>query len=144
MRTRQRPGRTIHQTCQTLGRIPAQPLMHRLPSNPMPTSNISHRRPIVHDLEHGLIALFHDAELHDHQRDPLDPDEPTCPSPRRLTAINKQTCQAATGVTVAQLPESRSADRDDRGSAVVVASLQDHDVVPFDEVHEPVFLVDAA
>lgn len=34
-------------------------------------------------------------------------------------------------------------DSTDRRSAVVVAGLQDHDVVPFDEVDEPVFLVDA-
>ena len=78
MRTRQRLRRPIHQTRQTLGRVPAQPHVHRLTRHPEPARHLSHRRPIVQHLEHGLIALLHDTQLHEHQHDPLDDDaDPT-------------------------------------------------------------------
>jgi hypothetical protein len=72
MRTRQRPRRTIHQTPQTLRRVLAQPLVQRLPRDTAAPSDIGDSRPVVQHLEHCLIALFHNTQLHEHQHDPLD------------------------------------------------------------------------
>jgi hypothetical protein len=69
MRTRHRLRRPVHQTRQTLIRVTAQPPMHSLPSNPIPAGNISHRRP-AHDLQHRLIPLLHNTQLHQQRRPP--------------------------------------------------------------------------
>ena len=82
-------------------------LMNRLPRHPVAVGHIGHGRTVVQLLEHCLISPFHDVELNDHSNDPLDQHGPTCPSPRRLTATDKHKWQAATEVTVAQLPEQR-------------------------------------
>ncbi len=67
MRTRLRLRRPVNQTSQPLGRIPAQPHMHRLPGYPITASHISHQRP-PKDLQHRLIPLLHNTQLHQHDR----------------------------------------------------------------------------
>ncbi len=104
MRTRQRLRRTISQTRQPVGCVLVQPRVQRLTSHPVTASDISDRRTMVQHLEHRLISLFTTLSSTDHQRDPLDRDEPTRSSPRRLTHTRRAKCQTATRVTVAQQP----------------------------------------
>ena len=107
MRTRQRLRRTIRQP----GRSP-RPRTYATndaPSDGSPEAarHIGHRRGVVQHLEHGLIPLFHQVELHQHDDD-LPQTTTTRRSPSKK-AQHRQTrtikCNAATGATVAQLPE---------------------------------------
>ena len=72
MRTRQRPRAAIGQPAQPVGRVPPQPLVHRLARHPITAGHIGDRRPVVEHLQHRLIALFHQAQLHEHRRPPPD------------------------------------------------------------------------
>ena len=71
MRTRQRLRRPVHEPLQAVTGIPAKSVMHRLASNPEPASHLGHRRARM-NIQHGLIALFHDIELHEHDGPPTD------------------------------------------------------------------------
>jgi hypothetical protein len=107
MRAQPRHRRAIHQARQTPRRVTAKPPMHTLTRHPEPTGDLGHRHP-AQRLEHGLIALLHQPELHQHGPDP--------PGRRRSTSSAKKAqhrqarihgCNAGTGATVAQLPEPR-------------------------------------
>ncbi len=129
MRTRQRPRRTIDKTGQTLGRVPAQPLMNRLSRHPVAAGHIGDRRPVVQHLEHCLISLFHDTQLHDHQHRPprtrrahmpvtkkADRDRQAQVSAsyrshcRPATEAASQNCHPPTEATLSSMNRSRTAD----------------------------------
>src|ERR671910_205152 len=107
MRTRPRHRRTIHQARQTSRRVPAKPPMHALARHPEALRDLGHRHPTQH-LEHGLIALLHEPELHQHGPDPLQPTTPTS-SAKKAQHRQARTprCNTTPGATVAQLPEMR-------------------------------------
>jgi hypothetical protein len=68
----------------------------------MSTGHIGDRRPIVQHLEHGLIALFHDAELHDHPTTPsIETDQRSVTEKadrdRQVSASYRSHCRPATG-----------------------------------------------
>jgi len=70
MRTRQRLRRLVGQPGQPAGRVPAQPAMHRLAGHPVAAGHVGHGGPVVEHLQHCLIALFHQSQLHEHGRPP--------------------------------------------------------------------------
>ncbi len=71
MRTRQRLRRPIRQTSQTIGRVTAQPSMHRLARHDTTKRHVSDRRKVVDHLQHSCITLLHKPQLHQHDDDPL-------------------------------------------------------------------------
>lgn len=76
MRTPPRPATAVDQTRQpTTSRIPARPLMHRLPGHPIPARHHRHRCAVQH-LEDRPIPLLAHAQLHQHRSPPR-------PRPRR-------------------------------------------------------------
>ncbi len=107
MRTRQRPRRSIRQPRNPLGRVLPQAPMHRLTRHPETDRHIGHRRSIVQHLEHSLIALLHQPQLHQSDDDLTEDlttfnviiDEAQHQQPGPLG------WNAATGASVAQLPE---------------------------------------
>lgn len=101
VRARQRPRAAIGQPSQPLGRVLPQPAVHRLARHPIAASDVGHRRPVVEDLQHRLIALLHHAQLHEHRRPPPRPRARSSPRRRRWQ------CQPRTGATVAQVPGPR-------------------------------------
>ncbi len=96
---------SVHQTRQPVARVPAQPHMHRLARHPIPPSNIDHGRTVVDHLEHRLQALFHNTQLHKHHGTPSIETITSDRQTRRLARKPAAKCQAATGASVARLPE---------------------------------------
>ena len=60
-----RAVRMISQPGQPFPLIPAQPAMHRLAGHPVPAGHLGNRRP-REDFHNCVIALLHDAQLHEH------------------------------------------------------------------------------
>ena len=57
---------TVNQSAQPLGCITTEPGVHGLATYPISPGHVGHRRPVVEDLQHGLIPLFHETQLHQH------------------------------------------------------------------------------
>jgi hypothetical protein len=72
MRTRQRLRRLVGQPGQPAGRVPAQPTVDRLTGHPIAAGDVGHGGSVVEDLQHCLIALLHQSQLHEHGRPPSD------------------------------------------------------------------------
>ena len=108
MRTRQRPRAPIGQPPQPSRRVLAQPLVHRLARHPIAAGHIGDRRPVVEHLQHRLIALFHQPQLHEHRRPPPDLRARTTHSEEggNREKVDLE-CQPGTGATVAQVPGPR-------------------------------------
>jgi hypothetical protein len=85
VRTRQRPRAAIHQTGQAVVRVEAEPVVHGLAGHPEPPSDIGDRHPVVADLQHGLIALLHQSQLHHHDRPPSHPRARTTTAKKETT-----------------------------------------------------------
>ncbi len=86
MRARQRPRRPIRQPPKPVGRIAPQPVVQRLARHAIAASHVGDRRTIVDDLEHRLIALLHQPQLHEHRW-----------PPRRSAGANDHSEGGATG-----------------------------------------------
>jgi hypothetical protein len=56
----------VDEARETMCCVTPQPLVHGLTTHLVATGNIGHRRAVEH-LFHRLQALFHDAELHEHE-----------------------------------------------------------------------------
>jgi hypothetical protein len=56
----------IDETSEALGRIAPRPAVHGLAAHSMAPGHIGHRRPVIEDVQHGPIALFHEPQLHQH------------------------------------------------------------------------------
>jgi hypothetical protein len=56
--------------------------MHALARHPKPGRDLAHRHRVVQHLQHGLIALLHEPELHQH-----DPD---LPRPTTINVISEE------------------------------------------------------
>jgi len=81
--------------------------MHRLADHPIVTGYIDDGGPVIEDLSHCLIALFHQPQLHEHDGPPPSA-EPNALSEgqvsRKWWTLD---CQAGTGASVAQVPGPR-------------------------------------
>jgi hypothetical protein len=73
MRTRQRPTRAVSQPPQPPGRVGPQPNVHRLTGHTMATGHVDHGGAVDEDLQHSLIALLHQSQLHQHAGPPSHP-----------------------------------------------------------------------
>ena len=83
--------------------------MHRLAGHPIAAGHIGDRRPVVEHLQHRLIALLHQPQLHEHDRPPPDLRARTTHSEEGGTdqQVDPRRCQPGTGATVAQVPGPR-------------------------------------
>jgi hypothetical protein len=66
-----RTVRPVGQPGQPSLLIAAHPGMHRLAGHPVTFGHLNDRQPGLQNLQDGVIALFHDAQLHEHQPRPL-------------------------------------------------------------------------
>ena len=98
------PVRMVSQPGQPLPLIPAQPAMHRLAGHPIPAGHLGNRR-TRYDFHDRVIALLHDAQLHEHGPATLRREQHhdgACPGGR---------CQASGEATVSTISRSRTAVR---------------------------------
>ncbi len=89
--------------------IPAQPAMHALTRHTETTRDLGHRRPTQH-LEHSLISLLHNPELHQHDNPPgpTTSNRKHSPSARKVEHDYRSHRHPTTGTApqnVTQLPE---------------------------------------
>ncbi len=59
----------VSQAGQALFGIAPQPGVHGLAAYPIAAGDVSDARPTVEDLQHRLIPLFHEPQLHQHGHD---------------------------------------------------------------------------
>lgn len=64
----------VGEGAKAAGLVAAQPAVHRLARDPVPEGDLDDRE-TVQDLEHGLVTLFHDSQLDEH--DSCPPRSPT-------------------------------------------------------------------
>lgn len=63
-------GGTMRPVCQgrhPAGLVTANPAVHRLAMDVVAVSDFRDRGPLDEDLQHCLVPLFHDGQLHEHQ-----------------------------------------------------------------------------
>ncbi len=77
-----RPMRPIRQRRQPAVAVTADPLVHRLTGHPVALGDLDDRDATGQGLHHGVIALLHNAQLHEHQPRPL-PDDDSRQKPTR-------------------------------------------------------------
>ena len=66
MRAVVRARTPVGQPWQSLSRVAAQPPVHRLSTDTIPTGHVGAGRSPIQHLEHRLILLFHEPQLHQH------------------------------------------------------------------------------
>jgi hypothetical protein len=77
-----------------LGRVRPEPHVHRLAGHPIAAGHIDHRRPLVEDLQHRLIALLHQPKLHQPRRPPPDLRVST-PTAKKAATASRWTLQVS-------------------------------------------------
>ncbi len=78
-----------------------------LSCHPEPSGNLHDTVPIIENPHHGLLALLHNTQLHQHDDDPLQfGDDGSSPAKKAQPhQARTLTCNTRTGATVAQEPE---------------------------------------
>jgi hypothetical protein len=66
MRTRARTVRAIGQSRQTSLLVPRDPGVHALARDAKTSGDLRDLPAVLHDRQHGLVPLLHDAQLHEH------------------------------------------------------------------------------
>ena len=56
----------LDQATEAVGCIAPQPRVHRLAPDLIAAGHVGHARSVIEHLEHGLIPLFHETKLHQH------------------------------------------------------------------------------
>jgi hypothetical protein len=105
-----RPVRPIRQPSQPRLLIAAHPDVHRLPRHPKSVGDLGHRHPRYQNFHNGVIALFHDAQLHEHQPRPL---------PRRRSRhepSQERDCYPSGEASVVRISRSQTLLADSAGS----------------------------
>ncbi len=104
-------GRAVGQTGQTMGRVAAQPVVHRLAGHAVAPRHVDHGGPVEHFTDR-LVTLLHQPQLHQHDDGLLRICGRGRPQRRRRRAAAGGPsaggdCRAGTGASVAQVPEPR-------------------------------------
>src|SRR6516225_4679487 len=95
------PVRMIGQPRRAFPLITAKPAVHSLTGHPIPAGHLSDRRP-GYDLHDGVIALLHDAQLHEHG------PATSCRELRHGGACPGGRCQASGEANVSTISRSRT------------------------------------
>ncbi len=99
--------RGVGQAADAAARVASQPAVQRLAADPVAPRHRDHAV-AREDLEHCLVALFHDPQLDEHDLSlPVERPLPVVSS-RRVAPVRWRDCRTATEATVAQEPKPLS------------------------------------